>query len=62
MDAADIALVDDKVGELPHLLSLSKKDDDYDQMESYFFNDPELCGHYPCNYGDIKSRCRCIGA
>ena len=25
VDAADIALVDDKVEELPHLLSLSKK-------------------------------------
>ena len=35
LDAADIALVDDEVKELPHLI---QADDDHDQMQYEFFD------------------------
>ena len=47
VDAADIALVDDEIHELPHLLSLSQTDDDDHQSEPYILHGPQFPCHRP---------------
>ena len=45
VDAADIALVDDEVKELPHLLAPVQADDDHHPAEHGLFHDAELSCH-----------------
>ena len=61
VDAADIALVNEDVRELPHLLALSKNDEDH-QAESDFFHDTELCGHCTGHHRYSESGGRSTGA
>ena len=57
VDAADIALVDDEVKELPHLVGIVQAYDGYDQTEYDFFNDSEFHSNYIGNLGNLKSCC-----
>ena len=46
IDAADIALVDDEVKELPHLFAPVQTDDAYHPVQPGFFHGPEFPGNY----------------
>ena len=61
IDAADIALVDDEVKELPHLLGLFQTDDGDHQMQPHLFHEPELLGNYSCNDRHFESSRRSFG-
>ncbi len=47
VDAADIALVDDDVKELPHLLALSRRMMSTIKLQPDLFHGPEFSGHRP---------------
>ena len=61
VDAADIALIDDEVKELPHLLALSKNDD-YDKGKYVIFHGTEFHCNYSCNHRNTQSGHRCLGS
>ena len=56
VDAADIALVDDEVKELPHLIALSQADDDHHQAEHDLLHGAEFCRHRAGDRGHAESR------
>ena len=62
VDAADIALVDDEVKELPHLVALSKHMIVTIKRNMFFFNGSEFCGNYIGDSGNLKSCCWCTRA
>ena len=61
VDAADIALVNDDVRELPHLLALSKRMMKNHQAESDLFHDTQLCSNYSCHHRHSESGSRSPG-
>ena len=69
VEAADIALVDDEVKELPHLMALSRRMMTDHQTEYDFFHDLEFysywtghCGNFESCGGCAGTQCRfCIG-
>ena len=62
VDAADIALVDDEVKEIPHLVALSKRMMTTIKINMTFFHGTEFPGYHIGNYRKVKSGCRSTGA
>ena len=62
VDAADIALVDDEVQELPHLVAPVQADDDHHQAEHDLLHDAQLHRHRPGHHRDAEPRGRRAGS
>lgn len=60
VDAADIALVDDEVKELPHLIALSKRMMTTIKCQSCLFDESEFFSDRACHKRHVKSRYRAL--
>ena len=58
VDAADIALVDDEVRELPHLVALSRRMMGTIRLQPHFFDGTQFSGHCPGHHRGVKPRFR----
>ncbi len=61
VDAADIALVDDEVKELPHLIALSKRMMTTIKLNLTFSMALNFSGNCPCDSRHFKSCYRRVG-